>query len=125
MDDKKNVGGRDRLLRGVLAAVLAVVSLRRLRSGKRTSGLLAGIGALGIGATAATRYCGINDALGRDTTESADETTDETTDEAADAAGQRSRPTPSLTCAACGEPIRVGQSRGPNDADEIVHGTCA
>lgn len=113
--DEKNVGGRDRLLRGALAAALAIVSVRRLRRGKRTTGLLAGLGALGVGATAVSQYCGINDAVGLDTTES---------DEADEPTGQRSRPSPSLTCAACGEPIRVGQPRGPNEEDRIVHEEC-
>jgi len=29
-----------------------------------------------------------------------------------------------LRCAACGQPIRPGQMRGPNENDEIVHEDC-
>jgi len=147
MDPEKNVGGRDRLVRAVLAAVLTVLAVNMLRSGKRKTGLLAGIGALGSGVTATTRYCGVNDALDRDTTSGAatvttsgDATvTERTTDTGStvDASGetraesgggsaeQKSRQSESLICARCGEPIRVGQARGPNEQNEIVHESCA
>lgn len=65
---EKNVGGRDRLARALLAAVLTVVAISRLRSGKHTVGLLASIGALGLGFNATTCFCGLNRALGIDTT---------------------------------------------------------
>jgi threonine dehydrogenase-like Zn-dependent dehydrogenase len=130
---KKNVGGRDRLVRALLAVVLTIVAVRSLRNGKRRTGLLAGVGALGVGFTATSRYRGTNDTASGDAT--ADRTTDAATatgtaDESrdepkADAPGRRSRPSGSLVCASCGEPIRVGQGRGPNDEDEIVHESCA
>lgn len=143
MDSEKNVGGRDRLVRGVLAAVLSVVAVRSFRKGKRKTGLLAGIGALGFGFNATTQYCGMNETLGIDTT--SDETTDtdstvgvsSDTDSTVDistdaddeptvsANGRKSRASVSLTCAACGDPIHVGEPRGPNDEDEIVHEGCA
>lgn len=63
-----NVGGQDRLARGVLAVGLSVVAVLTLRSGRRKTGLLALIGALGFGVNATTGYCGMNDALGIDTT---------------------------------------------------------
>jgi hypothetical protein len=63
-----NVGGRDRLVRALLAAVLTVVAIRALREGKRTTGLLAGVGALGFGFNATTCFCGLNETLGIDTT---------------------------------------------------------
>jgi hypothetical protein len=65
---EKNVGGRDRLVRAVLAAVLAVVAVGTLQDGRRTIGLLAGVGALGLGFNATTCFCGLNEALGIDTT---------------------------------------------------------
>jgi len=65
---EKNVGGRDRLARALLAAVLAVVAISTLRKGKRTTGLIALLGALGFGFNATTCFCGINKALGIDTT---------------------------------------------------------
>lgn len=63
-----NVGGRDRLVRALLAAVLTVVAIRALREEKRTTGLLAGVGALGFGFNATTCFCGLNETLGIDTT---------------------------------------------------------
>ncbi|WP_324663848.1 YgaP-like transmembrane domain [Haloarcula sediminis] len=143
MDDTKNVGGRDRLGRFLLAALLSTAAVRWLRSGKRLRGLLAGVGALGFGFTATTRYCGVNDALDIDTTDDSGEVSidfdesddeaggtatdaDETVDAAAttDAGATQAREH-YLTCAACGEPIVAGQSRGPNEDDEIVHDDCA
>jgi hypothetical protein len=66
---ESNVGGRDRLVRALLAAVLSVVVVGKLRSGSRTVGLLAVVGALGFGFNATTRFCGMNEALGVDTTD--------------------------------------------------------
>ncbi len=65
---KKNVGGRDRLARALLAAVLSVVAISTLRSGKQKTGLLALVGALGFGFNATTGFCGMNEALDIDTT---------------------------------------------------------
>lgn len=64
-----NVGGRDRIARSVLAVFLTVVAVSSLRGGRRKTGLLALIGALGFGYNASTGYCGMNDALGIDTTD--------------------------------------------------------
>lgn len=69
MSIKKNVGGRDRLVRGLLAVVLTVVAVSRLKRGKRKAGVLAAVGALGFGFNATTCYCGTNEALGVDTTD--------------------------------------------------------
>ena len=66
---KKNVGGRDRLARALLATLLTVVAISTLRSGKRKTGLLALIGALGFGFNAVTCFCGLNKTLGIDTTD--------------------------------------------------------
>lgn len=66
---EKNVGGRDRLVRSILAVVLTIVAVRTLRKGKRTSGLLALVGAIGFGFNATTCFCGLNRTLGIDTTE--------------------------------------------------------
>jgi hypothetical protein len=66
---EKNVGGRDRLVRSILAVVLTIVAVRTLRKGKRTSGLLALVGAIGFGFNATTCFCGLNQTLGIDTTE--------------------------------------------------------
>jgi hypothetical protein len=74
MNFDRNVGGRDRLVRAGLAVLLTVVAVRALRRGKRTTGLLAGVGALGVGFNATTCVCGLNRLLGIDTTESAEAT---------------------------------------------------
>lgn len=64
-----NVGGRDRLVRSLLAVVLTVVAVRTLRKERYKTGLLALVGALGFGFNATTSFCGLNEALGIDTTE--------------------------------------------------------
>jgi len=123
MEDTQNVGGRDRIVRVLLTVVLSIVAIHSLRHGKRLRGLLAGVGAVGFGFNATTGYCGVNDSLGVDTTTDAGEEIPEpeprTTTDDADATE-----THSMHCAACGEPIVPGQSRGPNDDGEIVHDDC-
>ncbi|ELZ11198.1 hypothetical protein C478_12335 [Natrinema thermotolerans DSM 11552] len=64
----QNVGGRDRLVRALLAVVLTLVAATTLRNGKRKTGLLALVGALGLGFNTTTCFCGLNEALGIDTT---------------------------------------------------------
>jgi hypothetical protein len=66
---EKNVGGRDRIIRSILAVVLTIVAVRTLRNGNRTSGLVALAGALGFGFNATTCFCGLNRTLGIDTTD--------------------------------------------------------
>ena len=68
MDLERNVGGRDRLLRAALAAALTVVAVIAARRGNRAVALLAALGALGAGFNAVTCFCGLNAALGIDTT---------------------------------------------------------
>lgn len=68
MSPDSNVGGRDRLVRAVLAVVLSAVAVRKLRNGNRAVGALAVMGALVFGFNASTRFCGLNAALGLDTT---------------------------------------------------------
>jgi len=125
METKQNVGGRDRLVRLVLTVVLSIAAVRWLKSGKRIRGLLAGVGALGFGFNATTGYCGINEALKIDTT-----TDDATeigfgTDDGSTTSGSAADDDHSLHCAACGEPIVPGESRGPNGEGDIVHDACA
>lgn len=69
MEVEQNVGGRDRLARALLTIVLTVVAIRALRTGKTGAGILATIGALGLGVNATTGFCGLNNALGIDTTD--------------------------------------------------------
>jgi len=65
---EQNVGGRDRIVRTVLAVVLATVAVQALRSGKRTRGALAAVAALGFTINSVTCFCGLNSALGINTT---------------------------------------------------------
>lgn len=64
---ERNVGGADRLARAALAVGLAAVAVRSLREGDRTKAALAIAGALGFGLNAVTCFCGLNRALGIDT----------------------------------------------------------
>lgn len=68
MGIERNVGGYDRLVRAVLATVLAVTAVSALRKGRRSVGVLAAVGAVGFGVNAVTCFCGLNRALGIDTT---------------------------------------------------------
>ncbi len=70
--ETKNVGGRDRTLRAVLAVVLAIAALVAFNQGNRAGGALAGVGAIGLAINALTCFCGLNAALGIDTTSNAD-----------------------------------------------------
>lgn len=65
---RTNVGGVDRVLRGVLGIWLVVVALAALRVGRRTTAALAGIAGAGLLQNAATGFCGGNWLFGIDTT---------------------------------------------------------
>jgi len=69
MNLSRNVGGRDRLVRALLAVLLTLLTVGFLRSGRRRLGLLAVLGAVGFGFNAVTCFCGVNEALGIDTTD--------------------------------------------------------
>ena len=66
---ERNVGGFDRVVRALLAVVLTVVAVNALRSGNRSLGAAAALGALGVGFNATTCVCGLNATLGLDTTD--------------------------------------------------------
>lgn len=68
MGPERNVGGTDRIVRAVLAVVLTLVAIHTLRTGKRKTGVLAAAGAVGFALNAVTCFCGLNRALGIDTT---------------------------------------------------------
>jgi len=99
------------LVRTGLAVVLAVAAISSFRKGNRLRGLLAGIGAIGVG------YRAQSDA------EDLGKTLDIGSPSETDSPSGGSREA-ELVCAACGDPIRVGQGRGPNENDEIVHDIC-
>ncbi|WP_459194497.1 YgaP family membrane protein [Halosimplex sp. J119] len=65
---ESNVGGRDRLARGIVAVLCTVLAVKALASGNRSRGLVLGIAAVGMGFNAVTCFCGLNRALGIDTT---------------------------------------------------------
>lgn len=69
MQVNKNVGGTDRLLRAVLTVVLSLVAISALRKRKYLTLLLTGAGAIGLGFNVTTCFCGLNEALGIDTSE--------------------------------------------------------
>jgi len=64
-----NVGGKDRLLRAVLAAVFSVVAVSALRKRNYLTLLVTAIGAIGLGFNATTCFCGLNQTLGIDTSD--------------------------------------------------------
>jgi hypothetical protein len=71
MDLPRNVGGRDRLVRALSAVVLTGLAIGLLWSGRRAVALVAALGAAGLGFNAVTCFCGVNEALGVDTTDDA------------------------------------------------------
>ena len=69
---RTNVGGVDRVLRGVLGIWLVVVALAALRVGRRTTAAVAGIAGIGLLQNAATGFCCGNCLFGVDTTSDRD-----------------------------------------------------
>ena len=69
MNVMKNVGGRDRRFRAVLAVISTLVAAYALRSGRGSVGLVAAAAAVGFGFNAVTCFCGVNQVLGVDTTD--------------------------------------------------------
>ena len=65
---RQNVGGVDRIVRGVLGVWLVVVALAALRVGRRATAAVAGIAGVGLLQNAATGCCGGNWLFGIDTT---------------------------------------------------------
>jgi hypothetical protein len=106
MELKQNLGDRDRLTRTLLTVGLAVFALWSFRNGKRMRGVLAGLGAFALGYGASTDSGGVRERLA-----------DSSDTEPTSGVGQ-------LRCAICGDPIVAGQSRTPNENNEIVHETC-
>ncbi|ERG91430.1 MAG: protein of unknown function (DUF2892) [Haloquadratum walsbyi J07HQW1] len=64
-----NVGGRDRLMRGVFTILLTLTAVNTLRQRKYKFAILAAAGAVGLGFNTVTCFCGLNEALGIDTTD--------------------------------------------------------
>ena len=68
MDLPKNVGGLDRIVRGVLGSWLVAVAVAAFLDDRRVTAATAGIAGAGLLQNAATGFCGGNALLGIDTT---------------------------------------------------------
>lgn len=64
---ERNVGGADRIARGIFGAVLVVVAVGALLAGRRSTAVVAGLGSAGLLFNFATGHCGMNKLLGIDT----------------------------------------------------------
>lgn len=64
----RNVGGADRVIRGVLGIWLAVVAVAAYLDDRSVTAAVAGIAGAGLLQNAATGFCGCNALLGIDTT---------------------------------------------------------
>lgn len=65
---KRNVGGRDRIARGVLGSILFAVALVAYRHENGSVAAVAALASSGLLFNAVTQFCGCNAALGVDTT---------------------------------------------------------
>ncbi|UPV72862.1 DUF2892 domain-containing protein [Halorussus limi] len=74
MDYQKNVGGIDRIVRGVLGTWLIAVAISAFLDEKRVTAATAAIAGAGLLRNAQAQHCGGNALLGIDTT--ADESTE-------------------------------------------------
>jgi uncharacterized membrane protein len=64
---ERNVGGRDRLVRGVLGTTLVVAAVGAVLAGRQLVGVAAALVGAGLLFNAATQFCGVNALLGIDT----------------------------------------------------------
>lgn len=64
---RKNVGGVDRLARGVAGVVLVLVALGASLTDRSPVALVAAVAGAGLLFNAATQFCGVNALLGIDT----------------------------------------------------------
>ncbi len=72
MNRPRNVGGRDRIVRGVLGGSLLIVALGAVLTGRQTVGIVAALAGIGLSVNAASGFCGMNALLGIDTCSRAD-----------------------------------------------------
>ncbi|EMA53201.1 MULTISPECIES: YgaP family membrane protein [Halococcus] len=64
---ERNVGGLDRIARGVLGACLVAVAFGAFRAGRRSTAVAVALGSAGLLFNFATARCGLNKLLGIDT----------------------------------------------------------
>lgn len=114
MESDKTVDDNTRLARILLAAALALVTAASYRKNRLVS-VLAGIGAAGIGYTVVAKP---------EAEQSASQTEVEVESTTAATETATSDANDGMRCAACSEPIVVGQSRRPNTENRIVHESC-
>ncbi|WP_135828694.1 YgaP-like transmembrane domain [Halorussus halobius] len=67
MEFRKNVGGLDRIARGVVGAALVGVAVVAVLAQRRGLGAVAALAGAGLLFNAATQFCGVNALLGIDT----------------------------------------------------------
>ncbi len=67
MNYPENVGGIDRIIRGVLGIWLVVVAAAAYLDGQRAKAAIAGIAGIGLLQNAWTKFCGCNALFGIDT----------------------------------------------------------
>ncbi|UPM43081.1 YgaP family membrane protein [Halocatena salina] len=63
---ERNVGGIDRIVRGVLGTWLLLVTIRAMLNGQRTKAFATGIASVGLLFNVVIGWCGLNAALGVD-----------------------------------------------------------
>lgn len=68
MNYPRNVGGIDRIVRGVLGIWLVVVAVAAYLDDQRTKAVITGVAGAGLLQNASTQFCGCNAAFGIDTT---------------------------------------------------------
>lgn len=68
MNYPKNVGGSDRIIRGVVGIWLVVVAIAAYLDGQRVKAAIASIAGVGLLQNAGTQFCGCNAVFGIDTT---------------------------------------------------------
>ncbi|WP_436923605.1 YgaP family membrane protein [Halosimplex amylolyticum] len=113
MESNETLDDRSRLARVVLAAVLALVAIQSFRKGKRTRGVLAGVGAAALGYTVSGESDDLLESIDTGATDVMESIGTETAAEPGE-----------LRCASCGEPIVPGERRKPNEDGETVHEAC-
>lgn len=73
MNLPRNVGGADRVVRGVLGIWLAVVAVAAYLDDRPTTAAVAGVAGAGLLQNAVTGFCGCNALFGIDTTRGSSE----------------------------------------------------
>lgn len=108
MELRKTITENENLVRIVSAVALAIIAIRSFSNGKRLRGVVAAGGAVAVGSTAST--------LDPTELDIGSETEQRVTESSIEAGA--------MECPICNDPIVPGESRRPNENDEIVHEAC-